>query len=123
VVDPDELSRKYIDRHNDGDLDGLLALVAEDIEFKRAGDELLRGASAVRRQYEEDWEDHHHVVVTPKRLFELGRAAAIEIHVESGPPSNVMYDGVVVHEWDDADRLIRYRLYVDDVVPSGGAAD
>ena len=123
MADPSELSRKYIERHNDGDLDGLLALVAKDIDFKRAGDEPLRGASAVRRQYQEDWEDHHQVVVTPGRLFALGRSAAVEIHVESGPPSNVMYDGVVVHEWDEADQLIRYRLYVDEVVPSARAAD
>jgi ketosteroid isomerase-like protein len=123
VADPGELSRSYIDRHNDSELDGLLALVADDIDFKRAGDEPLRGASAVRRQYQEDWKDHHHVVVTPKRAFELGRSAAVEVHVESGPPSEVMYDGVVIHEWDEADRLIRYRLYVDDGVSSRGEAD
>lgn len=123
MAEPSELSREYIGRHNDGDLDGLLALVARDIEFKRAGDEPLRGVSAVRRQYEEDWADHDQVVVTPNRLFELGRSVAVEIHVESGPPSNIMYDGVVVHEWDDADQLIRYRLYVDEVVPSSGTQD
>jgi SnoaL-like domain len=120
---PGELSRRYIDRLNDCDLNGLLELVGEDIDFKRAGDEPLLGSPAVRRQYQEDWQDHRHVVVTPKRVFELGRTAAVEIHVESGPPSNVMYDGVVIHEWDDADRLIRYRLFIDEVVPSRGALD
>ena len=59
---------------------------------------------------QEAWHDHDHVVVTPNRVFEPGRAAAIEIHVDSGPPSNVMYDGVVVHEWNEADQLVRYRL-------------
>ena len=120
---PGELSRKYIDRHNDGDLDGLLELVAEDIDFKRAGDEPLRGSAAVRGQYLLDWRDHQHVVVTPVHTYECGRAAAIEIHVESGPPTNVMYDGVVVHEWDDADRLVRYRLYIDEVVSSRDPSD
>lgn len=123
MAEPSELSRVYIDRHNEGDLDGLLALVARDIDFKRAGDEPLRGAAAVRRQYEEDWADHDQVVVTPNRLFECGRSVAVEIHVESGPPTNVMYDGVVVHEWDDADKLINYRLYVDEVVPSSGTRE
>jgi len=88
------------------------------LDFKRAGDEPLRGTLAVRRQYQEDWHDHDHVVVTPNRVFESGRAAVIEIHVESGPPSNVTYDGVVVHEWNEADQLVRYRLYVDEVVPT-----
>lgn len=119
---PVELSRRYIDRHNDGDLDGLLELVGEDVDFKRAGDAPLRGSSAVRRQYELDWKDHQHVVVTTLRAYELGRAAAIEIHVESGPPTNVMYNGVVVHDWDDTDHLIRYRLYIDEVVPSRDAS-
>ena len=118
---PGELSRKYIDRHNDGDLDGLLELVAEDINF-RAGDEPLRGSAAVRGQYLLDWRDHQHVVVTPVRTYECGRAAAIEIHVESGPPTNVMYNGVVVHDWDDTDHLIRYRLYIDEVVSSRDAS-
>lgn len=116
-------SHRYIDRRNDCDLNGLLELVAEDIDFKRASDEPLLGSPAVRRQYQEDWQDHRPVVVTPKRVFELGRTAAVEIHVESGPPSNVMHDGVVVHEWDDADRLIRFRLFIDEVVPSRGASD
>ncbi|HEV3213888.1 MAG TPA: nuclear transport factor 2 family protein [Acidimicrobiales bacterium] len=122
VAAPVELSRRYIDRHNDGNLDGLLELVGEDIDFKRAGDPPLRGAAAVRRQYELDWKDHQQVVVTPLRAYERGRAAAIEIHVESGPPTNVMYDGVVVHDWDDTDRLIRYRLYIDEVVPASDAS-
>jgi hypothetical protein len=29
-----------------------------------------------------------------------------------------MYDGVVIHERDEADRPIRNRMHVDDVVPS-----
>jgi ketosteroid isomerase-like protein len=118
MADANELSRQYINRHNEGDLDGLLALVAKEIDFKRAGDEPLSGALAVRRQYEDDWKDHHRVVVTPRRLFDNGRSVAVEIHVESGPPSNVMYDGIVVHDWDEADQLARYRLYVDEVEPS-----
>jgi len=118
VESPSELSRRYIDRHNHGDLDGLLELVAENIDFKRAGDKPLRGTLAVRRQYQNDWHDHNHVVVTPNRIFESGRAAVIEIHVESGPPSNVGYDAVVVHEWNEADQLVRYRLYVDRAVLS-----
>ena len=120
---PGELSCRYIDRHHDRDLDGLLDLVPEDIDFKRASDLPLRGSPAVRRQYEEDWQEHGHVVVTPLHFFELGRTAAVEIHVESGPPTNVMYDGIVVHEWDDADRLLRYRLFIDEVVTSRGASD
>jgi ketosteroid isomerase-like protein len=46
-----ELSRSYIDAHNNHDLDGLLALVSDDVDFKRAGEPALRGKAAVRRQY------------------------------------------------------------------------
>ena len=77
------------------DIDGLMRLVDEFIDFKRAGDESLSGAEAVRRQYLEDWEGHAQVVVTVNRIFVSESSAAIEIHVESGPPSNVWYDGVV----------------------------
>jgi hypothetical protein len=43
-------SRRYIDRHNHGYLDGRIELVAEDINFTRDGDDPLRGSPAVRRQ-------------------------------------------------------------------------
>ena len=46
------------------------------------------------------------------------QSAAIELHVESGLPSNVQYDGVVVHDWSSDGRLVRYRVYVDKVLPS-----
>jgi hypothetical protein len=47
VASPSELSRRYIEFHNDYDLDGLMGLVDELIDFKRAGDEPLLGAEAV----------------------------------------------------------------------------
>jgi ketosteroid isomerase-like protein len=110
-----ELSRRYIDAHNNHDLDGLLALVADDVDFKRAGEPALRGKAAVRRQYLEDWQGHEHVVVTVKQILQSGQVAAAEIHVDSGAPSNIHYDGIVVHHWSDQERLVRYRLYIDEV--------
>jgi hypothetical protein len=124
VDSPGEPSRRYIECHNDYDLDGLMGLVDEFVDFKRASDQPLSGAEAVRRQYRKDWAGHDQVVVTVKRIFESGSSAAVEIHVESGPPSNVRYDGVVVHNWNREGHLIKYRLYVDEVLPSadpGGA--
>jgi hypothetical protein len=118
VASPSELSRQYIKLHNDYDLDGLMGLVDELIDFKRAGDEPLWGADAVRRQYQEDWEGHEQVVVTVSRIFESESSAAVEIHVDSGPPSNVQYFGVVVHDWSSGGRLTKYRLYVDEMLPS-----
>ena len=118
VTTPGELSRRYIEFHNSYDLDGLLSLVDDSISFKRAEEEPLVGAEAVRRQYLEGWDGHEGVVVTVRRIVEPESTAAVEIHVESGPPSNVQYDGVVVHDWSSDGRLVRYRLYVDEVLPS-----
>ena len=112
------LSNRYIEAHNRQDLEGLLALVDDAVEFKRAGDSPLRGKSAVRQQYEDDWADHRSVLVTIKRIFEADRSVTIEIHVDSGPPSNVHYGGVVVHDWNEQGHLVRYRLYVDEVTPA-----
>ena len=95
-----------------------MRLVDEFIDFKRAGDESLSGAEAVRRRYLEDWEDHAQVVVTVNRIFGSASSAAIEIHVESCPPSNVWCDAVVVHDWSSKGRLSKYRLYVDEVLLS-----
>jgi hypothetical protein len=44
-----EMSRRYIEFHNNYDLDGLLSVVDELISFKRAEEEPLVGAEAVRR--------------------------------------------------------------------------
>jgi len=118
VASPSELSRQYIKFHNDYDLDGLMGLVDELIDFKRAGDEPLRGAEAVRRQYQEDWAGHEQTVVTVSRILESESSAAVEIHVDSGPPSNVQYFGVVVHDWNRGGRHAKHRLYVDEIVPS-----
>jgi hypothetical protein len=105
VVSPSELSCWYVECHNNYDIGGLMRLVDEFIDFKQAGDESLSGDEAVRRQYLEDWEGHAQVVVTVNRIFVSASSAAIEIHVESGPPSNVWCDGVVVHDWSSEGRL------------------
>jgi hypothetical protein len=109
------LSRRYVEAHNRQDLDDLMVLVDDDVEFKQAFDPLLNGKAAVRLQYEQEWADHKSVVVNIRQVFEAEGMVAIEINVDSGPPSNVLYDGVVVHHWNDEGRLARYQLYVDEV--------
>jgi hypothetical protein len=109
------LSRRYVESHNRQDLDALMVLVDDDVHFKRAFDPPLNGKAAVRLQYERDWADHKSVVVHIRQVFEAEGMVAIEIHVDSGPPDNVLYDGVVVHHWNDEGRLARYHLYVDEV--------
>jgi hypothetical protein len=88
---------------------------------KRAEEEPLAGAEAVRRQYLEDWDVREGLVVTVRRIVAPSSIAAIEIHVENGPPSNAKNDGVVIHHWSSDGRLVRYRLYVDEVPPSPGS--
>ena len=110
-----ELSRRYVEAHNRQDLDGLMVLVDDDVEFKRAFDPPLNGKAAVRLQYEQDWANHKDEVVNIRQVFVAEGMVAIEIHVDSGPPSNVLYDGCVVHHWNDERHLARYQLYVDEV--------
>jgi hypothetical protein len=110
-----ELSHAFIDIQNDRDIDGLMDLVDDNVEFKLAFDPPLYGKVAVRRQYERDFDDHEGSVVTIREVFETEGKVAIEIHVDSGPPSNVLYDGVIVHHWSDEGRLTHHQLYVDEV--------
>jgi ketosteroid isomerase-like protein len=119
-VYPVELSDRYFDAHNRQDLDRLLDLVDDDVEFKRAFDPALRGKAAVREQYEKDWADHKNEIVYVTEIFEADGKIAIEIQVDSGPPSNLVYNGVVVHHWNDEGRLARSQLYVDEVASEEG---
>lgn len=114
------LSRHYIDVQNDQDIEALMALVDDDVEFKLAFDPPLVGKAAVRRQYERDWTDHEGTLVSVNEVFEGEEKVAVEIHVDSGPPSNVLFNGVVVHQWNDEGRLTHYQLYVDEVTPAEG---
>ena len=111
---PGALSRAYIAAFNAGDLDALIALVDDSVDFKRPDEECLTGRSAVRAQYEEDASTHKQVHVHVVRLFESGSTALAEIEVDAGPPSHEWYRGVVIHDWNDEGRLVRYRLYVGD---------
>jgi ketosteroid isomerase-like protein len=112
---PLDLSGRYIEAHNRQDLDGLMDLVDESVEFKRAFDPPLKGRAAVRLQYEKDWADHKSEIVYIREMFEANDRIAIEIQVDSGPPSNLIYDGMIVHHWNEEGRLVRSQLYVDEV--------
>ena len=111
---PSELSRGYIAAFNAGDLDALIALVDESVDFKRPDEEHLAGRSAVKAQYLDDWSTHKQVKVHLVRLLESGSTAVAEIEVDAGPPSHEWYRGVVIHDWNAEGRLVRYRLYVGD---------
>jgi len=111
---PSELSRAYIAAFNAGDLDTLVSLVDDSVDFKRPDEEARFGQSAVRAQYEEDWSGHKHVHVHVVRLLESGSTTLVEIEVDAGPPSHEWYRGVVIHDWNAEGRLARYRLYVAD---------
>ena len=60
-----DLSRRYIEAHNSQDLDGLIDLVAADIDFKRPEDPVLTSPAKVRAQYAHDWSTHSQVHVGP----------------------------------------------------------
>jgi len=111
---PAELSRRYIEAHNARDLDGLAALVADTVDFKRPDQSALTSRAEVRARYAEDWSDHGQVDVRVLRLHESGPIVIAEIEVDAGPPSHEWYRGTVVHDWDADGHLVRYRLYVGD---------
>jgi len=109
-----ELSRRYIEAHNAHDLDTLVALVADQIDFKRPDDPVLTSRRQVRDRYATDWSTHGQAHVSLLRLLEAGRTVIAEIEVDAGPPSNEWYRGVVIHDWNEDGLLVRYRLYVGD---------
>lgn len=121
-----DLSRLYVEAHNSQDLDRLIALVADEIDFKRPDDPVLTSREQVREQYSQDWSTHHEVHVGILRLLESGSTVIAEIEVDAGPPSHAWYRGVVIHDWNEDGRLKRYRLYVGDTerpdAPSPGSA-
>ena len=109
-----ELSRRYVEAHNSQDLDGLIALVADEVDFKRPDDSILTSRDEVREQYAKDWSSHRQVHVMVLRLLEAGSTVIAEIEVDAGPPSHEWYRGVVIHDWNQDGCLVRYRLYVGD---------
>jgi hypothetical protein len=82
-----DLSRQYIEARNAHDLDGLVALVAGAVDFKRPDDPALTTSEEVRTRSAEDWSTHSHVRVDVLRLLESGPVVA-EIEVDEGPPSH-----------------------------------
>ena len=109
-----DLSRRYIEAHNSQDLDGLIDLVAADIDFKRPEDPVLTSPAKVRAQYAHDWSTHSQVHVEVRRLMECGSTVVAEIEVDAGPPSHEWYRGTVIHDWSADGHLVRYHSYVGD---------
>lgn len=112
------LSRLYIELQNSRDIDGLMELIDDDVAFKLAFDPALHGKTAVRHQYERDWADHEGMVVDILDVFESDWSVAVEIHVDYGPPSNLRYNGIAVHGWNEEGRLTHHQLYVDESLPA-----
>jgi hypothetical protein len=83
-----DLSRRYVESHNSQDLDGLTALVADEVDFKRPDDRVLTTRADVRARYAEDWSTHSEVHVEVLRLLESGSTVVAEIEVDAGPPSH-----------------------------------
>lgn len=114
-----ELSRRYAEAHNAKDLEALVALVSAEVDFKRPDDSVLSSREQVREQYAKDWSTHHQAHVSLLRLLEAGSTVIAEIEVDASPPSHEWYRGVVIHDWNEDELLIRYRLYVGDTEPPG----
>ena len=112
-VDPIDRLRTYYDRVDDGDVDGLLSLFAEDVRYDRPGREPIEGIDALRRFYERDrplddgTHDVHHVVVDGPFAAVRGEFTG---RLDGKPVSFGFADH---HEFDD-DGLIATRYTYTD---------
>lgn len=63
-VNPTELVQLYFDRHNAGDVDGVMALFHDDAVFEMAGHFVRQGKDDLRTMEAFDASVHEHLVVT-----------------------------------------------------------
>lgn len=110
---PRELSVRLIELHNLRDLDGMMELMAERVEFVRPGPAVMATKDEVRAQYEHDWTVFARSHVEVRQLLQLDAcvAAEITIRLRAGNDERAV-EGAVFHEWADG-KLAHYRAYFD----------
>lgn len=111
--DPEEIVREYYDRVDAEDVEGLLALFADDVRYDRPGQDAIDGIDDLRTFYERDrpLEDGSHEVA---HVLVDGRHVAVRgtfSGVQGG--ETVSFDFADHHEFD-ADGLIANRWTYTD---------
>lgn len=112
-TNPRELSVRLIELHNLRDLEGMMELMDEGLEFVRPGPAVMATKDEVRAQYEHDWSVFASSHVEVRRLLQVGAfvAAEITIRLRAGNEERDV-EGAVFHQWADG-KLVRYRAYFD----------
>ncbi len=116
-LQPIDLSKRLIEAYNRRDLEGLVSLIGDPVEYIRPGPTLVTSIIEVRRQYRQDWEQLDESVAEIRRAYEAGSTVAAEMtfHIRRGDHKQIV-EGAVFHEWREQ-KLIRYRAYLDIAPP------
>lgn len=112
-MDPLELSQELLRRYSVRDIDGLIVMFAEDIEYRRSDGSVLVGRDAVRGQYLTDWSMTEDAQATLIRRAVANRTVFAEVAIGSDHPLKWQLDVVAVHDWNDSGTMSRYRVYSD----------
>ena len=113
AADPRDLSALLIERYNARDLDGMLELVAHDVDYVRPGPVVVHGLAGVRARYEEDWAMFDTSRVELTSMVASGDDVAAEIHMTlRRGAATIEAEGAVFHGWRDG-LLRRYRAFFD----------
>lgn len=109
TVKPTDLVQLYFDRHNAGDVDGVMALYADEATFEMAGNFVRHGKDELREMEAFDAAVHEHLVVT--RMKEINGQVHCQVNAGSDFLKSVNipalhYAGCVFAVGDDAiDRI------------------
>ncbi len=114
---PINLSRRLIEAYNRRDLEALVSLIADPVEYIRPGPTVATTITEVRAQYRHDWERLDESVAEVRRAYESGSTVAAELtfHIRRGDQREVV-EAAVFHEWREQ-KLVRYRAYLDIAPP------
>lgn len=80
-MNPTELVQLYFDRHNAGDVDGVMALYDDDAVFEMAGHFVRHGKAELREMEAFDASVHEHLVVT--RMKEIDGQVHCQVNAGS----------------------------------------
>ena len=112
-MDPLELSQEVLRRYSVRDLDGLVEMFSEDINYRRPDGRVLVGRDAVRAQYETDWSMTEDAQATLVREAVAHRTVFAEVAIGSDRPFKWQLDVTAVHDWSTSGTMSHYRLYSD----------
>ena len=106
--------RKYVDVVNAGDLEGVLALFADDATVEDpVGSPPCRGMAEIRKFYDQAIASNAKLTIVGPQRGSEGNAAAMALDVEVAPPgAPKMLVGVIeIQRFNDAGKIIAMQAY------------